>query len=119
MVIVTESWLSDVVSDAMIVGNNNYSVHRDDRAYAKGGGVCIVASNASPMKCIRVCLSAPDVALLAKSRCEFACLDVIFSDSKFRFISLYRPPNSSFESSLTLLNCSQALSQLLINLTIS
>ena len=79
------------VTDSMIDQCGQYQVFRCDRLDRMGGGVCIMIDRA--IKCIRLVLSGADQSLLIKSGCDLICLDLLNSNTKYRFILTYRPPN--------------------------
>jgi hypothetical protein len=45
IVIVTETWLTDVITDGILTDGNSYSIFRRDRVGRHGGGVCICINN--------------------------------------------------------------------------
>ena len=95
MIFLTETWLTDDVTDPMIDQNNRYQVFRNDRKAQVGGGVCALIVKS--INCTRLSLSETDQAVLIKSKCELLCLDISTASTKFRLILTYRPPNSSFD----------------------
>ena len=114
LILITEFWLSDKISDAMVNPGNNYNLTRYDRKYRSGGGVCVLSSK--EVKCTNFTLSKTNQMLLDQSRCELICFDLWFAFSKFRVILLYRPPNTSFEYRNDLLLATKSTIELLYNL---
>ena len=86
VILISETWLDDSVSDAMLTCENSYRILRKDRP-SRGGGVCVLTKSA-----IRV--SA--IELPAKfSSLEVAALDLYGIDlSKLRIVCQYRAPES-------------------------
>jgi len=80
-IFLTESWLNNDVTDAMIVPSNRYHIIRTDRVDKCGGGVCALVNKRFVV-----------VPLEAALGVEIAAFDVILSDFKYRFIVCYRPP---------------------------
>ncbi len=79
-IFVTESWLSDVVTDAMLVPARKFHVVRHDRNKS-GGGVCAFVNKKF------------NIAPIANTGgVEITAFDVIFANNKYRFIVCYRPP---------------------------
>ena len=111
IIFISESWLCDDISDAMLIDRFPYSVHRYDRTYCNGGGCCILISNS--IKCNRIKFAPGSQHQLVQSRCEIICLDVCHGCDKFRLVLIYRPPSSSLNGSNSSLISSLALSNLL------
>lgn len=99
VICVTETWLTDTVSNAMIDPKGLFSVFRHDRNDRAGGGVCIL---------VRLPLFANLVDCNSNSLidCELICIDLLNVSSKVRIINIYRPGCNSengFTSMQTLL----------------
>jgi hypothetical protein len=83
IVVITKSWLNDTYSDGMLVSLSEYNVYRVDRG-SRGGGVCALVSTS---------LSSYIVPAPSRiSEVEIVCFDVVSSNSNYRFITVYRPP---------------------------
>ena len=89
IVLITETWLNDTVTDNLITDSQSYNVFRTDRQDANGGGVCILTNSNS--------LTATPVTLPARfQQLELCCIDVLLPDSStVRLVIFYRPPGAS------------------------
>lgn len=88
LLFVTETWLTDKITDAEILANFPYRVFRADRGNRKGGGVCCLA---------KISISLTVVHGPACLKSDLLCLDVfdITCSLAFRVVLVYRPPNSN------------------------
>ena len=77
----------------MIDPTNRFTVLRCDRESKNGGGVCVLISN--DIRSHRIELSPDELVLLHRSQCELLCCDVILGATKYRLVTVYRPPCSS------------------------
>ena len=80
----TETWLDDSFSDALLCGGTNYSVFRHDRG-SRGGGVCIFVY--SSIQCLALNLEP------CYSELELICIDVFLTGLRFRLLCSYRSPS--------------------------
>ncbi len=94
LIFVTETWLNDSISDAMLCGPY-YRVLRRDRVNRQGGGVLILAK-----KSITLVQIAHPVGL--GEDLELLTADMKTRGAHFRLICVYRPPNASNQFSLDL-----------------
>jgi exonuclease III len=96
VIIITETWLSNKISDSLILSHNFYSIFRCDRNKGKGGGVCIILANYISYQKIQ-CTKIPNSNIVA--------VDIISpnNNKKIRIINLYRPTTTETESHFTAL----------------
>ena len=87
IVCITETWLNDTVSDAMINGKGNYTVFRTDRT-CDGGGVCILCKINPSYKLTGEKIFPADKYQIF----ETVVVDVSVCDDEIRLITVYRPP---------------------------
>ena len=99
----------------MIDPRHLYTIHRCDRANRLGGGV--LALIPGQYKTSDHSLSDYQRALFDSCGCELVCFDAQLSLSSFRFILLYRPPNTSCLNKSDLLLKIQQLKLLIESLT--
>ena len=91
---VTESWLSDDISDGMLDPKSLFTILRSDRK-TRGGGVCIF---------IRNCLAIQVVdSLQLPSGVETMCFDLLWTKQRYRVSVVYSPPSSSVARNSSLL----------------
>jgi len=91
IVCITESWLNNLITDAVLVGGNKYCVYRCDRSSIRGGGVAILANNTT--------VSSIPVNIPAQfSDVEAVAIDLIGSSFSYRFINCYRKPSSDTDA---------------------
>ena len=81
IVLITESWLNDTVSDPMIAPTDKFYTVRRDRINRQGGGVCAIVNRKFT---IDVLDTDPNLELIA--------FDIIFAAFTYRCILCYRPP---------------------------
>jgi len=93
-----------------------YDIYRCDRAGRRpgGGGIAMIPSYFKSSDHI---LSDDERILLDRSGYEIVCLDTHLGISRYRFIVVYRPPNSSFINKSELLVKTQYLNNLIKSLT--
>lgn len=112
-ILITETWLSQNIPDS-IIGIPGYSLIRNDRSYAKGGGVCIYIMN-------YIC----DLKVLCKTIDSFEIpgmeslwMNVLFGDIEMNLSCIYRPPSADRQNDSALLgvleNASSSLNNLLV-----
>ena len=94
IILVSETWLTSKVSDALLLGNSRYYAYRYDRSEKRGGGCCIFIL--SPLKASRVACD-PTV--------EIVCLDISYEGSRFRCAVFYRAPNGGKDGMAALCRC--------------
>ena len=77
-VCITESWLSNEITDGLLDPNGEYSIFRKDRVGASGGGgVCAM---------VRKTLGAKQIDILSDdSPTELLCFDVFSASTPYRF----------------------------------
>ena len=88
---VTESWLNDKISDAMLCPKK-YSLLRSDRVSSKGGGVFLMYKSFLQIVNIELPKS---FTVLTPLNFEFVCVDLFLQNFKYRFCCFYIPPASS------------------------
>ena len=99
---VTETWLNDTMSDALICPDD-YVVHRQDRSTA-GGGVAVFTK-----KLIRsVAVELP----VEYKHLEIVCVDLSFSTTDCRVICIYRKPGFSPADVTYMIDCVKCLQRL-------
>ena len=81
LVLITESWLNNTVSDSMIAPTDKFYIIRQDRINRHGGGVCAIVDRKFT---INVHDTDPDLELIA--------FDILFAAFTYRCILCYRPP---------------------------
>jgi hypothetical protein len=85
---ITESWLSPLTTNDVILGGCSYTLFRTDRtAPHRGGGVCVLINNSSAKA---VAIPIPSIF----ADLELCVIDIISTSSKFRLFVCYRPPSS-------------------------
>ena len=87
----TESWLSNEFPSSLLDPQQQYTIMRCDRQVRSAGGVCVFISR--DIRSHRVTLSTNLDILLRDSGVELVCFELFMSRVKYRFITLYRPPN--------------------------
>ena len=104
VVCVTESWLNESVTDAMIDNSGNFNIYRCDRINHQGGGVLALVSKN---------YSSYQVPLPAKfSKLELVAFDIVGYQNSTRFILTYRSPDINLlgrEYSALLIECLEYL----------
>jgi len=88
IVLVTETWLDECTTDAMLCENTNFRAFRNDRL-GRAGGVCIFAH-----KSLKTLIRKIPAQF---SNIEVVCIDVIFGADKARFACIYRAPISEIK----------------------
>jgi len=97
LIFITETWLNKDVSCSLLDPNSAFTVIRNDRNDARGGGVCALIRKCSSYRVLSVNIE------MEFSHAEIACFDLIASDRRIRFIVAYRPP--SFDAASTNYMC--------------
>lgn len=87
IMIVTESWLTNQITDSLLDPNCQYNIYRNDRTDCPGGGVCAFISRQLPS--IQIDLQIQNATL------EMLCFDLPGSSCKYRIFAAYRPTDSS------------------------
>ena len=102
LLLVTETWISDEkgITNNLLDPEQQFTVIRNDRKSGNGGGVCAFVS--SSLKSIIKPLSNIVINQLNDINCEIICFDIFVCKSTYRFILLYKPPNSCFGTAATL-----------------
>jgi len=88
---ITESWLNESVTDAMLDPDSMFTVFRSDRQRSRGGGVCLLISKKVNAVQIHLRDAPVDVDML--------CVDLLFSQP-YRLFVVYRPPTRPESSDL-------------------
>ena len=104
IVCITETWLSEKIPDAMLSFNGIYRVFRKDRE-SRGGGVCILVKGTLSATAITFCVN--DVEIIA--------VNIGHGNEKLIVANIYRPPGSTVEHKLYILNLVSCLNQLFTN----
>ena len=99
-IFVTESWLTDHVTNAMIDPLHHYHILRRDRTSKTGGGVCALISQV--FKIVEHVFNEDEKSLMDHCECEILCFDVLLPNARQRFILAYRPPPTSTKKELLL-----------------
>ena len=86
IVFVTETWLNDSFSDALLCNNTVYSVLRHDRQ-RQGGGVCIFVKESISV--------APITFPPACANLELVGVDIFLANLRYRLLCCYRSPSVS------------------------
>jgi hypothetical protein len=81
-VAITETWMTDHISDNFLDPNNNYIIYRQDRVLSRGGGVCLMIDKQIKSTPVTFSLELPGVELL--------CVDLIMRDELIRLVVCYR-----------------------------
>jgi len=82
-ILVTETWLHDGVTNALLDPYNNYQLIRKDRDHNKGGGACVF---------VKRCWTVVTVSF-EPSELEMVCFDLIGHHRRVHlFIYLYMKP---------------------------
>ena len=87
IIALTETFLSDDISDESLQLNDYYSPFRRDRN-RHGGGICVYVKNS---------IYAVRCSELENDNIECIWLKIIMNNKRFYFCCAYRPPNSSVE----------------------
>lgn len=90
ILLISESWLSPLIADSLILKKSNYSIFRTDRLSRVGGGVCILYKSHLRLQKVQL----PN---------QFSSLEVLICDlseshkstNNYRMILCYRPPNTT------------------------
>ena len=101
LIFMTETWLSNAFNDS-ILGLNNYTVFRRDRAMGTdphGGVVLAVRTTLNP------------ILVSSVSNSEVLFCDISVNLCKFRLCVCYRPPLTSAEQSLNFINAIKQYSE--------
>lgn len=90
IIAVTETWLSDYITDSFIVGKYDYAIIRRDRpGQRQGGGLMFLVH--SSIQYVRIESEGFD------NDSEILCVDLLCSSNIYRFILCYRPPVYDFD----------------------
>jgi hypothetical protein len=92
---VTESWLNDTVTNAMLDSMGAYTVFSYDRINNKqGGGICALIPK--HYKTSLLTFSTAQQKLLDECQfCDVLHFNLFYQNTKIRFILVYRPPCSA------------------------
>ena len=90
---VTESWLTNHVTNAMIDPLHQYHILIRDRTSKTGGGVCAPISQV--FKIVAHDFSEVEKSLMGHCEFDILCFDVLLPNARQRFILAYRPPPTS------------------------
>ena len=84
-ILITESWLSSMISDGHLDPENKYIVMRYDRSSGRGGGVCVL---------IKKCRNVVQVTMARTyADLEIIVFDILDVRPVVRFFVVYRPPH--------------------------
>lgn len=92
VVLITETWLSDRIPDALLDPRNLFTIVRCDRGSSAHGGVCALVAKPSGIIQVASLKNCADI-----EACSF---DLLIGKSKIRLVNVYRAPSSSSMSSL-------------------
>lgn len=90
LILISETWLNENISNGLLISNYSYSIYRNDRNGRRGGGVAVLFKNSLKLTNVKL----PDQFL----NCEVVICD--FYDScknQTRIILCYRAPNETPE----------------------
>ena len=104
----------------MLDPEKQFSIFRCDRntntnSHREGGGVCAFVSR--DFKSVPIDFSARCKQLFDLTCCEVMCFEIHFISTVYRFILVYRPPNSCYCNSEKLKSSLKSLTSLLTELT--
>jgi len=85
IVLITESWLNDNVTNGLLDPEARYNIIRCDRKNAIGGGVCILLSKTLDIVEIPLTKHFPQL--------EAACVDIFTGNTRCRIFNIYRRPH--------------------------
>ena len=92
IILITESWLDNSVTDILLDPDNMYQIFRCDRLGKIGGGTCAFISRTLKSRQI---LLHPRLETLCKNiSCDLLCFDIFTRAVSYKFILLYRPPGT-------------------------
>jgi len=91
ILLITETWLRNDISNTTVINNRRLSIFRKDRINSLGGGVCII-TNDNTVKAVNVPIAQ------SFSDSDIVCIDIVNSDQPLRIICCYRPPSSDTDS---------------------
>ena len=94
LVLITETWLNESITDSLILPSNCYNIFRKDRQDGYGG-VLILSNNI--LKITNVEFYLPEIEIIS--------IDVYTYQRSYRFTCCYRSPNSSEEYLNRLIEC--------------
>ena len=114
-VFITETWLNNEVTDAMLDPDHKFVIYRRDRPNRPGGGTMAMISTS--IKSHKYDLDRDEQNILDSCGCEVLCIDVLIQPFKYRLIIVYRPPSSCFISKPDLLTKTVLLKELITKLT--
>ena len=101
IICITETWINDEITDAMLCLNSDFAVYRKDRRGRAGGGVCVFVKR--KLKAVSVRLDALFDSV------ELVAIDYGKRDAKTRLICVYKPPNLTAESDSLLYGALESL----------
>lgn len=98
LLFVCETWLTDNITNGLLLYNSNdYVLIRHDRTGGVGGGVCVFIDNS---------LIYFVVSLLDEfASLEVVCIDVLQGNDRHRYICIYRPPSYDIVQTGLLTKC--------------
>ena len=115
LLFISETWLNNDVTDAMLDPQSRYRIFRTNRKLRPGGGTMAMVT--AELKSWEHILSDDEQKLSDECGCEVICINVVFHQSKYRIVTVYRPPSSCFKNKHELLLKTHMLTQLIKNLT--
>ena len=77
IIIITESWLHEGITDGQLDPQGLFNVFRSDRTHGSDGGVCVLVSNCLPVIAIHPNLLSDFIAALTQSSSTIAYIDMI------------------------------------------
>ena len=83
----------------MLDPEQQYVIFRSDRSDRIGGGSCAFISR--DLHCYRIEIPSDVEEDLKTCGCDILCFNIIMHSTKYRFILIYRPPNSSLKTDLS------------------
>ena len=110
LIFITESWLNQSVTNAMLDPLHQYNIYRCDRSDRTGGGVCAMVP--ASIKSNEHHLNDEERKLLLVSGCEAVCIDTQLELSRYRFIIIYRPPSTHTDVHDRSINLSNIIAKL-------
>ena len=99
IIIITESWLHEGITDGLLDSQGLFNVFSSDRTHGRGGGVCVLISNCLPVIAKHSNLLSDFIVDTNTAvsddrvyRPDIVCIEPV---SLFRIIAVYRPPSNN------------------------
>ncbi len=109
IIVICETWLSSYISDGLLCSNREFEVMRHDRP-SRSGSVCIFSNKNLPY--------VPITLPFKNKHLEIACVDIICSNFKHRYIVVYRTKKYDLDVTNELFSCLNGLCDVWYSITI-